>query len=60
MKKRSSRSKTVPSKTASSQWPISSFLILLAGMILLGLLMLQEDNFRWLGSPFSISNPNWD
>jgi len=60
LKKRSSRSKTVPSKTASSQWPISSFLILLAGMILLGLLMLQEDNFRWLGSPFSISNPYWN
>ena len=55
MKKSSSRP-----KIALPLWSIKNLLVLLAGVFLLGLLLIQEDNFRWLGAPFITPSLYWN
>ena len=55
MKKRSSRP-----KPSLSQQPLRNFLILFSGVCLLGLLLIQETNFRWLGVSLNIPDPFWN
>ena len=52
--------KGVELKEPSIPANLNYFFILLAGFFLLGLMLIQINNFRWLGAPIIISEPYWN
>lgn len=52
MKKKISKAKKQP-----VSWAPKDLFILFAGILFLGLIMIQEPNFSWMGCPFEIQNP---
>ncbi len=52
MKKKVSKTKKQP-----IGWNPRDLFILLGGILFLGLMMIQEPNFSWMGSPLAIQNP---